>query len=63
MAGRLPWRASRGGPTVLDASALLALLQREPGASTFTRQHQLPVLTADRAWTDVDHGVEVQLLR
>lgn len=24
---------------------------------------ELPVLTADRAWSDVDHGVEVRLLR
>lgn len=24
---------------------------------------QLPVLTADRAWADVDHGVEMHLLR
>ena len=63
---------------VLDASALLALLQQEPGRERVAglslgdracialgHRSGLPVLTADTAWTalDLGPGVEIAALR
>ena len=51
---------------VLDASALLALLHNEPGATVVNDaplDRNLPILTADKIWQKLKLNVDIQLFR
>ena len=48
---------------VLDASVVLAYLQREPGFERARDALRVPVLTADLAWTQVDLGIAITAIR
>ena len=48
---------------VLDASALLALTFGERACLALAKHMRCPAVTADRAWLDVDIGVEIQIVR